>query len=108
MLDITGVLLVTPEYFAEQLEGPLNSVEEVMTSIRLDERHQDLRIVQQVEILTARFSNWRMLRFNGESAGEGGIAEIIATAHLRCDPFSARRLERLITTVADGRAGARM
>ena len=107
-LDITGVLVVTPGFFAERLEGPADSVDAVMASILADQRHHDLRIVQQGDIPASRFHNWRMLRFNGESAGEGGIADVIATAHERGDPVAVRRLERLIDVLADGHAGVKV
>lgn len=103
-LGITGALVVTPEFFAERLEGPEKSVKSVMASVHADPRHHDLRIVGQTDIALPRFHNWRMLRFNGESAGEGGIADVIAAAHDQADPSSVRRLERLIDALADGRA----
>lgn len=107
-LDITGLLVATPDFFVERLDGPAKNVDAVMASILADQRYHDVRIVHQEDIIVSRFKNWRMLRLGGDSAGTSGIADVIATAHERGDPLAVRRLERLIDVLADGHAGAKV
>lgn len=104
-LDITGALVATPDFFVERFEGPAKNVDAVMASTLADQRHHDVRIVQQRDIGASQFKSWRILRLGGDSAGTGGIAEVIAAAHERGDPFAVRRLERLIDALADGHVG---
>lgn len=107
-LNITGVLIVTPDLFAGRLEGPADNVDAVMASILADPRHHDVRMVQESDNGPSRSHNWRMRRYSGESAGEGGIAAVIAAAHAGGDPFVLRRLERLIDALADSHASVKI
>lgn len=107
-LDITGVLVATPDFFVARLEGPAKNVDAVMASILADQRHHDVRIVQQGDIVASRFKSWRILRLCGDSAGTGGIADVIAAAYECGDPFAVRRLERLIDAIADGHVGVKV
>jgi hypothetical protein len=42
-LDVTGALLFTGSHFAQILEGPPSSVEELMQSIKRDPRHDSVK-----------------------------------------------------------------
>lgn len=59
-LQITGALIYTELHFAQVLEGPIQAVEKVMSSIRRDERHQDVTIVLNHRISARRFPDWEM------------------------------------------------
>jgi diguanylate cyclase (GGDEF)-like protein/PAS domain S-box-containing protein len=60
-LDITGVLIFSGDHFAQLLEGSLDSVDELMTSIRADARHEVLREwPQQLANDNRWFPGWSM------------------------------------------------
>ena len=103
-LDITGLLISTPQYFAQLLEGPLRSIDTVMASILVDPRHHDVRIVRRSQLTARRYPQWRMARFEGENFGEASITPLLAAAHAQDDPDAARRLDRLIEAMALKRA----
>jgi hypothetical protein len=105
ILDITGVLIATPHYFAGLLEGPRGNVASVMAEILADPRHHDVRIVGDARSEAARYTNWCMMTFNGQSLGEGATEAIIAAVHERVDPEALRKLERLFDSISFGRSG---
>jgi hypothetical protein len=57
---ITGALVYTGNDFAQILEGPEESVAEVMASILIDPRHTDVAIVRREAIQRRSFPNWGM------------------------------------------------
>lgn len=59
-LDITGALIFTEMRFAQVVEGRAEAIEDLMVSIRRDERHRDVQIVEVAEISTRRFPDWAM------------------------------------------------
>jgi hypothetical protein len=60
MLDVTGVLIATPDLFAQFLEGSTTALQEVMDSILADSRHIDVVVVQPAPSTVRRFPEWRM------------------------------------------------
>ena len=59
-LQLTGALIWTEVCFAQILEGPEASVDEVMAGIARDPRHTDMRVLFKRPIAERRFSDWRM------------------------------------------------
>jgi hypothetical protein len=59
-LSVTGALIFTGKRFAQVLEGPESSLDELMNSIRRDPRHTDLTVVQQTPVAERRFAGWSM------------------------------------------------
>lgn len=59
-LSITGALIYTELHFAQILEGPVWSVKSLMSSIRRDYRHRDVRTVQEHPIARRVFGRWSM------------------------------------------------
>lgn len=60
MLDVTGVLIATPDLFAQFLEGSTPALQEVMASILADSRHSDVVVAQPAPFAIRRFPRWRM------------------------------------------------
>lgn len=58
--DLTGMLLYRRGRFFQVLEGPQDAVDELMTKIRRDPRHTDVRMLLSEEIDERRFSEWTM------------------------------------------------
>lgn len=100
MLDITGLLIISPGHFAQILEGPMLAVETVMASIKADPRHTALRIVRQSSIEKTCFPHWRMARLDSDNFGATTIAPLLMAAHAEGDPKAVDRLDRLIELVA--------
>jgi hypothetical protein len=77
---ITGALVKTDRDFAQVLEGPEAAVAQVMGSILIDPRHEDVRILARHQIDQRSFPNW-------------GMAQIASTPELqaRIDAIRAAR-----------------
>ena len=58
--EITGALLFTGTHFAQILEGPRGSFEQLMSSIQNDSRHRNIVIVDHSPIVARRFPDWKM------------------------------------------------
>lgn len=57
---LTGLLLYTPSYFLQVLEGPAPAVQVTLSRIKRDPRHSDLRIIDEREIDAREFGSWSM------------------------------------------------
>jgi len=66
-LAVTGALIFTRAHFAQILEGSRAAVEELMVSIKRDARHQDVTVVEWIDIESRRFPDWSMA-YSGPSA----------------------------------------
>jgi hypothetical protein len=100
MLDITGVLIATKDYFGQLLEGPAAAVAIIMGSIYRDPRHRDLRIVRNSIIETRRYPKWRMERFDWGNFGDATITPVLVSAYTKADQESVQKLDRLFEAVA--------
>lgn len=59
-LRMSGALIYTELHFAQLLEGPACAIDELMRSIRRDERHCDVTVVAEQKISTRKFKDWAM------------------------------------------------
>ncbi|MDO9214092.1 MAG: BLUF domain-containing protein [Methylococcales bacterium] len=57
---ITGMLLYRDGFFIQALEGELETIENLYTTIAKDERHRDVILVYKNSIQQRRFSDWTM------------------------------------------------
>lgn len=60
LLDVTGVLVCTPQHFVQALEGPDAVVDLLFDKIVKDARHQDIRIIKQRQLPHRQFGAWAM------------------------------------------------
>lgn len=67
--DITGFLIFRGNRFLQLVEGPLMSLETLLTRLADDERHHSLTILSRMQVSERWFPRWRMRRL-----GEGGDA----------------------------------
>ncbi|WP_295852841.1 BLUF domain-containing protein [uncultured Microbacterium sp.] len=58
--DLTGMLLYRRGRFFQVLEGPQDAVDELMTKIRRDPRHTDIRVLLTEDVEERRFTEWTM------------------------------------------------
>ena len=59
-LSVTGALIFTELHFAQWLEGSRAALDELMISIGRDDRHQNVRIVKNVDSVQRRFGGWSL------------------------------------------------
>ena len=73
-LDLTGCLFRAPNYYAQILEGPIQSVEQMMGAIRVDARHFDIIEWPASETASRIFPDWSM----GYAKNEIADAQLLA------------------------------
>jgi hypothetical protein len=95
-LDITGLLIATPNWFAQLLEGPPDNVDQVMVGILADPRHYDVRVVRRMMAMRRRCPRWRLARFDRGIFETRHMEPALASAHADKEKLSLRRLDRLI------------
>lgn len=67
--SITGLVLYDKDSFFQWLEGPAESLERIMCSIRNDPRHTDIEVLENRSAGTRMFAEWSMkLAATGEPA----------------------------------------
>jgi len=57
---ISGALVYSDGVFLQILEGERAKVQALMASIRKDLRHENVTILRETEIASAKFSSWKM------------------------------------------------
>ena len=60
--NVTGALLYNAGYFAQVLEGPRASIEDVFERIQRDSRHRDITVLECSAIGSRDFPHWAMAR----------------------------------------------
>lgn len=98
-LNITGLLIATPDWFAQLLEGPPENVDRVMMSILADPRHYDVRIVRREMIAKRRGPTWRLVRFDRGAFETNHVAPALESAHANKGGAPLRSLDRLIDRI---------
>ena len=57
---ITGILCYDPAFFLQCLEGPREAVHGLYHTIEQDERHRNVKLVEDTETSERLFGEWRM------------------------------------------------
>lgn len=57
---ITGLLLLRGGMFVQFLEGPAEEIDQLLASIRRDERHTAVKVIIEEPVDRRRFPDWRM------------------------------------------------
>jgi hypothetical protein len=63
---VTGALIYTGRRFAQYLEGPAQSVDAIMSSIKRDTRHERVTVLPTSKFTARRFDRWA-LSYAGQS-----------------------------------------
>jgi methanogenic corrinoid protein MtbC1 len=58
--SITGLMVYSDNCFFQWLEGPVDSVDRIMQSIRTDSRHRDIEILNRQLVQQRSFADWSM------------------------------------------------
>jgi hypothetical protein len=93
LLGLTGILVATPDYFAQFIEGKKADIDTVMESIHADRRHTD---IVQTRIAgansKARFPEWKMACFPPGSVISRHLSPVIERDGGRISPTNAANL----------------
>lgn len=81
-LGIRGALLFTEKHFAGLLEGPEAAIDELMTSIQRDTRHEQVTIIERRLVDGYRFSDWSLAYWGNASYMDRKIASILHKSDL--------------------------
>jgi hypothetical protein len=103
-LGVTGALIFTNDNFAQLLEGPADAIDQLMTSIRQDPRHKDVRTVREEKDVTRRFDGWHMA-YNGSSLFVARHVRVLAATFDAPSEAHAARLMDLMTSLSRGDTG---
>ena len=82
-LEITGALLYGKGSFVQILEGPPDSVDRLLETIRTDPRHDDMTVVLRDVVEAREFAGWAMAYVGGDEAvaslgGVRPLADLVA------------------------------
>lgn len=67
ILNVSGALVFTETHFAQVLEGSPQAIDELMTSVSADKRHDNVDVVRRTEINERCFADWAMA-YSGPSS----------------------------------------
>jgi Sensors of blue-light using FAD len=102
--DITGVLISTPDHFAQFIEGNVRDLDAVMTSIRADPRHTGIVMAETSPSRVRLFPTWRMARFGPGAFVDDHVRPLVERRRGRLTPSGAREMITLMRRmVADFR-----
>lgn len=76
-LGVRGALLFTEGHFAQLLEGPEATVDQVMASILKDPRHDQVSIIERKPIDGYRFPDWGLAYWGNASYMDRKIATVL-------------------------------
>ena len=95
-LTVTGALMFTYANFAQVLEGPPLSIEELMHDIGKDLRHTNVRVLDVEEIARRRFSRWSMAYIGPPDLMEQVLAPVLQPKTSLSDPTAPRQLRAVL------------
>ena len=58
--QITGALICRSDLYLQYLEGPALKIDSVYSKIKIDDRHEDVRLLEDGRSRRRLFSNWAM------------------------------------------------
>jgi CheY-like chemotaxis protein len=100
---VTGALMSTPAHFAQYLEGPAEAVELIMTAIRQDVRHEDVRVVPTPAFSRRHFGEWSMA-YGGSSLFVANLVRSVFED--QTDTGDSQKLIRLMREFSNSRKAA--
>lgn len=67
LVDVTGALMFSRDYFGQVLEGPRGAIEATFERIQQDARHGDVALLEFAPIVARSFEQWSMAFVGGSS-----------------------------------------
>lgn len=99
-LGLTGALVFTHQRFAQYLEGPEESIAELMASIRRDSRHRDIFLIESGQSDRRRFAIWDMAYAGPSDLIAAHVDNLVAGELDSNDPLRAERMIRIMSFLA--------
>ncbi len=100
---VTGALLFNEECFAQVLEGPRRSVEQIFEKIQRDRRHGQVTVIDNGSADRRDFPDWAMAHAQPSSGQQAeGIASTLQMAFLQPSAAGSEVLDLLKDLVAQG------
>lgn len=83
--QISGVLLIKQDFFIQYFEGPETEVTHLLNTIEHDQRHFDVKILDQGQMEDRVFPDWKMMPIYNSIEHQGCIKRIenIPIPHLK-------------------------
>jgi hypothetical protein len=72
--DVTGLVMYDEGRFFQLLEGPAESVSRVWASVRRDQRHDEIEVLDSGPISARLFGGWSMKLLLGREAAQGSFS----------------------------------
>ncbi|MBX2882641.1 MAG: BLUF domain-containing protein [Granulosicoccus sp.] len=100
---VTGYLSWRSGRFFQYIEGPEDSIEDLMVRVQKDDRHKVLHILNLGTIDQRRFSSWDMLNINGVGIPDIRIADLVEDVMTSTigNVFAEEESRRLIIEILD-------
>ena len=98
-LDVTGALMFTHSNFVQVLEGSQSALDELMSSIRRDRRHRDVRVLEVEAIAARRFASWSMAYVGPAALVEPRLAPLARAVPPNIDPFATQDMISLLRSL---------
>jgi Sensors of blue-light using FAD len=105
-LNLTGALLYQAGVFAQVLEGPQHSVEQVFGLIQLDKRNSEVTVAFRGPETERDFPKWSMAFADGEKAAAVGedtsrtaLAQVAINAVFACEAGAGGKLLAVLKTL---------
>ena len=97
MLDVSGLLLCSNNFFLQILEGSREAVNAIFQSISHDSRHNDIAISYVNEITFRQFRSWRMAYISDLE-----LRELTGLADFNPYSMSAAAIRSLVGNIRTG------
>lgn len=92
---ITGLLLVSGEYFLQVLEGRITCVSQTLEKVYRDPRHTDVRLVLFHEVSSLLFAKWSMAQLEIRTPViEDPLCRELIESFINTDPKSELLIDR--------------
>ena len=99
-LRVTGALLFTGSKFAQYLEGTADALQLLMTSIRIDPRHQNIVVLAEGQREERQFARWT-LAYAGPAVFVARVVQAALDDAQAGSPMKSRTLIRLLREFAE-------
>lgn len=68
--ELTGFLIYSDGHFFQVIEGPIVSVDKLVSTLKTDPRHHSIKIACHSRIIERSFPSWRMRRIIEQEEGK--------------------------------------
>ncbi len=79
-LEVRGALIFTERHFAQILEGPKETIDQLMVSIRRDWRHEQVTVIERRPIDGYRFADWSLAYWGDAGYMDGKVERLLEKA----------------------------